>query len=229
MSFRKLAWSLRNPRKAIEQIREVKALQAYQHEIRAEPLMPAPAVAGLRELLHDAQLMIEYGCGGSTIMAARHGVTVVSVESDHNFADAVLARARGLGLTSITIIKPEFGWTMAWGYPFDRYPTRRNLSRWQRYVDAPWAAIGDALPGLILVDGRFRAACVAKAVLECLKRDIRPPIVIDDFLGRPKYRVIGEIVDIVAVWDRTAVTRVKEGLIPGKAELALSTWIANPD
>jgi hypothetical protein len=126
--------------------------------------MPAVAVSGLRGLLDGAGLMIEYGSGGSTIMAASLGVQVVSVETDHHFADAVNAAAAKRGLAGVRVLKADLGWTMEWGYPFDQYPTRRNLTRWRRYVEAPWAVIGDRRPDLILIDGRFRKAYLAGAV-----------------------------------------------------------------
>lgn len=190
--------------------------------------MPPAAVRGLRGLLDGAELMIEYGSGGSTIMAAGLGVQVVSVETDHHFAAAVIAAAAERGLAGVRVLKADLGWTMEWGYPFDQYPTRRNLARWRRYVEAPWAVIGNSRPDLILIDGRFRKACLAGAVLECLRRGISPPIVIDDYTDRPHYAEVETLVEIHEPWDRAVMTRIRADTGADDARAALDRWLADP-
>lgn len=225
VSIAKMAWMAQRPLWALKQIRRVKALQAYPHEISDEPRMPGAVVEGLRELLRGATLMVEYGAGGSTILAGRMGVNVISVEGDHNFADAVIRAAAEHGLTNVQVLKAELGWTMDWSYPFDRFPSRTNVGRWRRYVELPWVSLDGAFPDFVLVDGRLRKACVARSVLECVRRGARIPIVLDDYLGRPGYAAVQELTDVATLWDRTAVLRIKKDVTASMAEAALDRWI----
>jgi hypothetical protein len=95
-------------------------------------------------------------------------------------------------------------------------------------LELPWRALGpDRSPDLVLVDGRFRSACVAYSVLECLRRAIAPPIILDDFVGRPRYEKVLSLVEVAALWDRTAVLRMRPGATEQAARSAVDAWITD--
>lgn len=229
LTLKKLAWMAARPKSALAQIRQVRAMQVSRHVIGDEPFMQPAAIQGLRGLLGEARLMVEYGAGGSTIMAALLGVEVVSVEGDHNFANAVIKAAGDRNLTSVKVLKANFGWTLEWSYPFDRYPSQRNIARWREYVELPWRVIGVKNPDVILVDGRARKACVAQSVIECLARQVTPPIILDDYVGRARYAEVLELVRIVDLWDRTAVLQIRANTTVQDAKAALGRWITDLD
>lgn len=68
VSLRKILWSAAYPHLALRQLRRVRSSRARHHIIGEVPFMPPAAVRGLRGLLDGAELMIEYGSGGSTII-----------------------------------------------------------------------------------------------------------------------------------------------------------------
>src|SRR5262249_24928875 len=79
------------------------------------------------------------------------------------------------------------------GRPQD--PARRD--DWPTYSQAPWQDYQDAPPDVVLVDGRFRVACVMQAVLHGA-----PTIVIHDFWSRPHYHEVLRFL----VWRESAGT-----------------------
>lgn len=225
LSLRKLVWIARRPRAAWSQISEVRALARYRHSVSANPVMPEAALGRLQALLGQARLVVEYGAGGSTLLGGQLGVEIVSVEGDRNFAAAVSQAAAAAGHTQVRVLTPDIGWTRAWSYPFDSYPTQANLARWRAYLTAPWEAIGARAPDFVLVDGRFRAACVAQSVLACLERGTSPPILLDDYVGRAGYEVVGELCELVQLWDRLAEFRIRPGVSAREAEAARERWL----
>lgn len=138
--------------------------------------------AYLREHYASARVILEYGSGGSTVLAAgMPGKRVFSVESDRDWSLRLQRRLEGGDLPSAaTVHYVDIGPTGPWGRPvgpqawqqFWRYPA----SVW----DAPWFRH----PDLVLIDGRFRTACF----MTVLVRISRPvTILFDDYQTRPAY------------------------------------------
>ena len=114
--------------------------------------------------LHAARLFLEFGSGGSTLVASRLGVRTVSVENDRFYANAV---RRALGENSSAIVLDAYvGFTRQWGRPIVKLRTAGRLRRWAKYVERPWRVIEQMgqFPNLVLVDGRFRRACARTRV-----------------------------------------------------------------
>jgi hypothetical protein len=91
----------------------------------------------------------------------------------------------------------NIGLTQDWGMPVFTKPTRRRVRRWEDYSKAPWRyfrAIGQQ-PDLILVDGRFRVACVLESLLS-LSPLSRTQVLLDDYVGRPEYAVVERFADL---------------------------------
>jgi hypothetical protein len=133
-------------------------------------------------LLKGADSVVEFGAGGSTLYALNCGVRrMVSVESDpawisrlRSGADIIAAEKEG----RLTLIHVDVGKVTRYGAPDDA----SMCSRWPDYPLAPWDAC--SRPDVVLVDGRFRVACIAQAVLHC-RRTAR--IAVHDFWRRPNY------------------------------------------
>jgi len=92
--------------------------------------MPPEEVDFFKEQIAHSRAYVEFGSGGSTVLASSLGVSTISVESDGHYARAVASQ---LTSNSVTQIVSSLGLAMEWGMP--AFP-RVSLAR--RYVMAPW-------------------------------------------------------------------------------------------
>ena len=115
--------------------------------------LPEAEAAHLRAAYEEAQAILEYGSGGSTVMAAEMpGKRVWSVESDGAWAEMMrgwfTANPPANG-TQVEVIWADIGPTKQWGHPKDR----SGYLRYARYPLGIWER-EDVTPDLVLVDGR---------------------------------------------------------------------------
>lgn len=157
--------------------------------------VPKPHMAGdelvlLKSLLSGATHVLEYGCGGSTALAAStRDRRVFSVESDPAWLRKVEAHpaikiASARGRVSLNYV--NIGPTKKWGKPLNE-DCRHN---WPLYSSLPWLKQSDY--DLIFVDGRFRVACILHSVLRAGRDAL---IVVHDFWNRPDYHVVLPFLD----------------------------------
>jgi hypothetical protein len=163
-------------------------------DIKPVPHMDDDGRALLEARLGEAQCLLEYGAGGSSMTAARMKVpTIISVESDADFLAATGAAVRGSASHSAFIgHHADIGPTREWGNPADR----SKVHLWPRYCSAVWDRIARERlpqPDVVLIDGRFRVACLLATAL----------------MGRPGTRILFD-----DYYDRPAYHRVEEWVIP---------------
>lgn len=156
-------------------------------EIDRLPHMETSGLERLIERLETAQCLLEYGAGGSTVLAARLGVsTILSVESDAGFLEMTFEQARKVNQGAKLVSHPvDIGPTGDWGRPTDR----SKVDLWPLYCSSIWSRIkADGLdqPDLILVDGRFRVACFLASMAFAKAGTC---ILFDDYMDRPHYHV----------------------------------------
>jgi hypothetical protein len=166
-----------------------------------EPHLDAPTVEWLRQRLQSADLYLEYGCGGSTVLANTLGVPTVSVESDRFYAAVVRRVLLDPRLTNI--LTPAMGLTMEWGMPIIG---RGRKGR--RYVSAPLAALDGRFPDVILVDGRYRAACALASARAAYRFGCRSTLLFDDYEYRPHYHHVEEHLGVPTMVGRAAVFEI---------------------
>lgn len=172
------------------------------------PFMPEAEVAHLRKVYSDATVILEYGSGGSTEVAARMpGKYIMSVESDRHWARELRQKLTGPDILSPAVVyHADIGETGPWGRPVDQ-------SAWRRFHDYPnaiWDKPWFRDPDVVLIDGRFRTACFA-AVLMRAKKPTR--VLFDDYGVRPLYHQIEELLRPVAMIGRMAEFQIEAGLI----------------
>jgi hypothetical protein len=190
------------------------------------PSMPRLAAAFLRRRLERARCFLEYGAGGSTVLAARSGVArIYSVESDPAYAQAVEARVRQLRepgvLRSHSI---DIGPTGGYGYPTDA----SRIDDWPRYATEVWEAIAAAgdVPDVILVDGRFRVACCLQSFLHMSAEAV---LVFDDYFDREdRYGIVTRFAPVRRQVKRVAVFRRPDPLDAEAIRAVLADYAANP-
>lgn len=182
--------------------------------------MPQTEAGYLRQMYAQASVILEYGSGGSTVLAAELGKSVISVESDRAWADRLDAHLASMS-SSARVHHVDIGPTEKWGMParprfhgrFHLYP----LSVW----DLP--ELGD--PDLVLIDGRFRAACFASIIL----RTQRPTTVLfDDYVDRPYYHGVEKLSKLEATVGRMARFTVLPGPIPPVLSTEVMGWFSDP-
>lgn len=154
-----------------------------------ELTMPPAEASWIRDAYHAAETILEYGSGGSTCLAAdMPGKTIFAVESDPEWAESLAAYFAAHPPTSpVHLHQVDIGPTGPWGYP-------RDDSQWSRFHHYPlsvWDRADFQHPDVVLVDGRFRVACL----LTVLFRASRPTAVyFDDYGDRPSYHVVERLV-----------------------------------
>jgi hypothetical protein len=180
-------------------------------DVPTEPHFDPESMAYFREQLAKARNYLEYGSGGSTVLANKMVTNLVSVDSDANFLGEVQRKLQEHDQRAITrLIHVNIGFTEHWGMPVFTKPTRRRLSRWEEYAKAPWRYFRtiSQQPDLILVDGRFRVACVLESLLS-LSPLSRTQILLDDYVDRPWYAVVEQFAD-VELAGRMAILRPRK-------------------
>jgi hypothetical protein len=153
--------------------------------------LPDAEAAHLREVYAKAGVILEYGSGGSTVVAAEmQGKRVFSVESDQAWAQMMrgwFAQNPPAAGTEVDVIWSDIGPTKEWGFPSD-------ASGWKTYAQYPlkvWDMAGFVQPDVVLVDGRFRTGCAIAAAL----RTARPVVLLfDDYAPRKHYHKVEKFI-----------------------------------
>ena len=177
------------------------------------PSFDADGLAAFKSAVAGAHTYLEYGAGGSTILASHYVQRLICVESDVWFLRAVERKLRAMGSVSENhFLHADIGVTEFWGKPAFTNFSAGRLRRWSRYPQLPWKfieAVG-AVPDLILVDGRFRIACM----LECLTHlnDQSTVICFDDYFDRESYTIVERFADMVDRAGRMAFFRKKQDM-----------------
>lgn len=143
----------------------------------------------LSETYKNAGVILEFGSGGSTVLAAEQpGKHVMSVESDRSWVRkmkrwfAANPPAEG---TTVDIIYADIGPTKAWGHP-------EGHSAWHRFARYPlsiWGSDRYRHPDVVLVDGRFRIGC-ALATAFHVTRPVS--LLFDDYTNRSRNKQVEE-------------------------------------
>lgn len=177
--------------------------------VRDEPMMCHLGAAYFRNRLAQAKSYLEFGSGGSTVLASRLGVPTVSVENDRWYARAVKHRMPACFDHRLLVI--DTGIISEFGRP--TFATRRpwRLKRWRRYLDRPFEVIAAerrSFPDLVLIDGRWRRACALKVASEASRTGKRVTICFDDYGDRPFYHRVESLLGKPILHGRLAVFEI---------------------
>jgi hypothetical protein len=154
----------------------------------AEPLavhMAAEEQICFSLLLKSAQSYVEFGTGGSTVLAASVITqSIVAIDSSREWLDKVASSCT----RAVTKVKPrlvyaDIGPTGEWGRPIDG----SCMERWGLYSTEIWKIDGADNADLYLVDGRFRVACFMETMMRCRADAI---VVMHDYAPRAEYHIV---------------------------------------
>lgn len=181
---------------------------------------PDRELAYLTTTYGEARTILEYGSGGSTLLAARSGARVISVESDKDWAEGLAEALRPVS-DKAQVHHVDIGPTGDWGRPRGS----SGAARYHRYALSVWDRPDLGEPDLVLIDGRFRAACLAAVLL----RAKRPTTVLfDDYVARKYYHGVEKLARKEEVVGRMARFTVTPGPIPPEMLTQVIGWFQDP-
>jgi hypothetical protein len=165
-----------------------------------------------RHHLAGAQAVLEYGVGGSTVLAAkRKPKSLYCVETDAAWLAQVRrnpAVAEMVASGAARLVHVNLGSTGRWGKP-----SKTSFLRWPQYARWPWR--DGYSPELVMVDGRFRVSCMVQALLH---GGDGTKIAVHDFWPREHFHAVLRFVEVVDRAGTLAVLR-KKGDIGWRARL----------
>lgn len=171
--------------------------------------LPDEEAALVRAEYEKADVILEYGSGGSSFVALESGAKkLFTVESDRSWAltihDCLLAAHPH---ADFTVQYVDIGATKAWGKPTNS----ESYEQYTRYPSSVWDLMQFEQPEVVLVDGRFRVACF----LTTLFRTKSPvTLLFDDYTGRPFYHWIERYAQPTQIAGRMARFEIKPMSIP---------------
>ncbi|MEQ5870551.1 hypothetical protein J4E08_11645 [Sagittula sp. NFXS13] len=190
-----------------------------------ELTLPDAEAALVRSAYARAEVILEYGSGGSTVMAAgMPGKCVFSVESVRDWAqmmrDWFAANPPAQG-TDLDVIWSDIGETKQWGHPVDH-------TEWRRFAQYPldvWGMSHFRQPDVVLVDGRFRQGCA----LACAFMSKAPvELLFDDYVQRNQYHKVEDILGPPEITGRMAHWHVTPQPIPPDRLMWIIRLMQNP-
>lgn len=178
--------------------------------------LPPDAAAAVQETYARAQVILEHGSGGSTVLAAELGRTVFSVESDAAWLAGMEAWfAANPPAGPVHLHHGDVGPTGDWGKPV----ALGAFSKFPGYATSVWDRADFVAPDVVLIDGRFRVACFVTTFLRAT-RALR--LLFDDYADRRHYHIVERLAAPVARAGRMAIFDLEPASLP-RAEFG---WIA---
>jgi len=172
-----------------------------------EPFMDPEGAERFKQELARAKRYVEFGSGGTTVLADQAGIETVSVENDRFYARAVAGRLSGGHVCQIII---DTGPGREWGFPL--FP---NPSKAWDYVSAPFEE--RPFPDFILVDGRYRVACALESARQARQRRSSAILMFDDYEVRPQYRSVENYLGQPEMAGRAAIFEIGHQAVPRSA------------
>jgi len=160
----------------------------------------------VRSQYQAASVILEYGSGGSPVLAAELGKTVTSVESDKKWA-VRLAKHLAPISDRAKVHYADIGRTGPWGVPI----RMAEFGKFHGYALSVWDRPDFADPDLVLIDGRFRASCLVAVLLRAKKPTT---VLFDDYVKRHYYHGVEKMAHKEEVVGRMARFTVTPGPIP---------------
>ncbi|MDR1125613.1 MAG: hypothetical protein LBM64_06080 [Deltaproteobacteria bacterium] len=171
------------------------------------PKMTAGDIDLLVKITPRDGAVLEFGCGGSTQFFFENGVRkLCSVESDRQWIETLMENP-------VVSVNHKYGRWLPyhadigpvgeWGNPVSKKPA----VCWLDYHQSCWEKFGGNDFDLVLIDGRFRVACLCQTLLRC------PPdtgIAFHDFWDRPEYHVVLDFVDVLGRSEKLGLFRRKK-------------------
>jgi len=174
------------------------------------PHMTEAEMTLLAEIFPQKAAILEFGCGGSTQFFYEHGAEkIISIDSDKAWLEKLLTNP----VISIhhrhgmwQPLHANIGQVGEWGAPHTTTPR----TRWLSYHQHCWGLFSKRDFDLVLIDGRFRVACVCQTLLRCNGQDMI--LAVHDFWHRPGYHVVLDFIDAIHQVDSLGIFKAKASI-----------------
>lgn len=163
------------------------------------------------EYYRAADSILEYGSGGSTVLASEMPDTsIFSVESDRAWTENMRSYFEQEQPVSMPVMHyVNIGRTQKWGTPVDG----SAYKRYHLYPLSVWDLPDFKHPDVIMVDGRFRVACALTAMLRCTRETV---LLFDDYENRKSYWMVEEFLTKKETRGNMALFEVGKKQLPRK-------------
>ena len=172
------------------------------------PRMTSAEIALFERLLEKASYYLEYGAGGSTVLAVRSRAKhIVSVETDGSWIERLKKHdviSKALTANRLTLRHVDLGPVKEWGVPI----TEAKIRNWPRYALDPFVCT-DLNFDTVLVDGRFRVHSLL-AIANCA--DDAVSVFVHDYQYRYAYTVAEKYFDTIYQVDTSAVLKKRQNI-----------------
>lgn len=157
--------------------------------------------ASFIKYVSKAKVYAEYGVGQSTDWVHRNtSASILAVDSSEQWIRKVVADKTGPRMDAQWV---DLGALGDWGRPL----TYKQRDNFVQYVRSPW--VRSATPDVVLIDGRFRVCCFFTSLLHASAGTI---IVFDDYIDRPHYHIVEELLAPFEWCGRQAIFSVPSDL-----------------
>ena len=164
-----------------------------------EPTMDPEGISRFKFELGRAKSYLEFGSGGTTLLADRKRISTVSVESDRFYAAKVASKLCGDTVEQLVV---NLGINLEWGYPL-----RHTPKKGKKYASAPFLT-DYKIADFILVDGRYRVACALESAKRAYDEGRQATLMFDDYSPRPEYHQIEAHLGSPEINGRSAIFRI---------------------
>ena len=167
-----------------------------------------------KSYLKNCNIYFEYGVGESTTWVLDNTSSrIISVDTDKKWIDKVdISKNK----KRIDINWINLGEIENWGRP-KAYKYRKHFID---YISNVWTF--NLKADVILIDGRFRVACFLYSLINAKEGSI---IIFDDYMNRPHYHVVEEILEVYENCGRQVVFKVPQVFNRQLAEELLQKFI----
>ncbi len=165
-----------------------------------KPHMTDQELQLFHEHIVDVKHYYEYGMGGSTVYMHEHTTaTIDSVDCSAVWIERVTKFL--MNSKRLTPVHVDIGPIRMWGYPTDQ-SKKHNWPEYSSCINK-----STHVPDVVLIDGRFRVACIANTILYALNHDVDPTIILHD-AGRSKYTPGMELLRLIDSTDQLHVYKL---------------------
>lgn len=185
-----------------------KEQQSLSVSSRFRITLPEAERNAVEEYYRGANVVLEYGSGGSTFLGSQIVRTrIFSVESDQHWLRDLTKEIATAGYADKFVpVFADIGATKEWGYP----ASDAALRAFPSYALGVWDNPSLLDPDIVLIDGRFRVACFL-ATAGLLKKDAT--VLFDDYVDRPHYHLVESIAKPEKFVGRMAIFKLRPGLL----------------
>tara|TARA_B100000900_G_scaffold268860_1_gene229530 strand:- start:232 stop:804 length:573 start_codon:yes stop_codon:yes gene_type:complete len=150
-----------------------------------------------KSYLKNCNIYFEYGVGDSTIWVLENTSSrIISVDTDKKWIKKIDISKNKKRINLNWINLGDLG---NWGRP-KSYKYRKYFND---YINNVWKF--DLKADVILIDGRFRVACFLFSLINSKEDSI---IIFDDYINRPHYHVVEEVIKMHENCGRQAIFKV---------------------